>query len=243
MNYPKPFQVWETSDHNMSIKIRYLNCAVQSRDLPKLCNDPDGALHKAHIQIKSDRTTTLGRVHCDVGELVIKRYNTKNIWHLIRRNFQTSRARNSLEMSRRFAEVGIRVAEPMAVIESGFGPFRGRSWFISRYLDNELLLDYLGQPQTTDVLERIRSEITSIFRKLLRNHMSHGDMKATNILVMENDLLLIDLDASKNHRFDLFHKKALSRDKKRFLKNWKSDPRLLKVFADSLDAQGIGNQI
>jgi len=224
----------------MSIKIRYLNSAVQSRDLPKLCDDPDGALQKACIQIKSDKTTTLGRLHCDVGELVIKRYNTKNMWHLIRRNFQTSRARNSLEMSRRFAEVGIRVAEPMAVIESGFGPFRGRSWFVSRYLDKELLLDYLGQPRNKDVLERIRSEITSIFEKLLKNHMSHGDMKATNILVVENDLLMIDLDASKKHRFDLFHKKALGRDRKRFLKNWRSDSRLLKIFADSLDAQGIG---
>jgi len=227
----------------MSIKVRYLNSAMQSSDLPALCNDPDGALQNAHIQIKSDQTTTLGRVHSDVGELVIKRYNTKNLWHLIRRNFQTSRARNSLEMSRCFAEAGIQVAEPMAVIESGYGPFRGRSWFVSRYLDKELLLDYLGQPRNADVLERIRSDITLIFVKLLKNRMSHGDMKATNILVMENDLLMIDLDASKKHRIDLFHKKALGRDRKRFLKNWRSDPGLLKIFADSLDAQGIGEQI
>jgi tRNA A-37 threonylcarbamoyl transferase component Bud32 len=224
----------------MSLKIRYLNSAVQSRDLPELCNDPDGALDKAHVQIKSDKTTTLGRVHSDVGELVIKRYNTKNRWHMIRRNFQTSRARNSLEMSHCFTEIGIQVAEPMAVIEFRFGPFRGRSWFVSRYLDKEMLLDYLGQPRNADVLERIRSEISSLFGKLLKNRLSHGDMKATNILVMDNDLLVIDLDASRKHRIDLFHKKALGRDRKRFLKNWRSDPGVLKMFADSLDAQGIG---
>ena len=227
----------------MSFKIRYLNSGVQSIDLPVLCSDPDKALHKAHIQIKSDKTTTLGRVHSDVGELVIKRYNTKNLWHRFRRNFQTSRARNSLEMSRCFTEVGIQVAEPMAVIESAFGPFRGRSWFVSRYLDNALLLDYLGQPRNADVLERIRSQITSLFVTLMKNKMSHGDMKATNILVMENDLLMIDLDASRKHRIGLFHKKALGRDRKRFLKNWQSDPGLQKTFADSLDAQGIGENI
>ena len=223
----------------MALKVRYLNSAVQSRDLSKLCRDPDEALQNTHVLIKSDKTTTLGRIHCEIGELVIKRYNTKNLWHLIRRNFQTSRAQNSLNMSHRFSEIGIQVAEPMAVIESTFGPFRGRSWFVSRYLENELLLDYLSLPRNVDVLERIRFDITEIFKKLLNSRMSHGDMKATNILVSEDDLLMIDLDASSKHQTDFFHKKALSKDRKRFLKNWKSNPELLKLFSDSLDAQGI----
>jgi tRNA A-37 threonylcarbamoyl transferase component Bud32 len=217
----------------MSLQIRFFSSEVESNDLRDFCNDPDCIMETGRL-IKNDKTTTLSRLNLDIGEVVVKRYNTKNKWHWLRRSFQTSRARNCMTMSQHFSDCGIQVCQPIAMIESRVGFFRGKSWFVSKFGENELLVDFLSRDQKPIVIERVKRQIASMFQKLVDCRLSHGDMKATNILVKDDDLILIDLDASRKHYISLFHKIAISKDKNRFLKNWKNSPELLAHFSEAL---------
>ena len=186
------------------------------------------------VVFKSDQTTTVSRINTAIGGLVVKRYNTKNPWHLIRRNFQTSRAMNCIRMARIFQQNGIAVAEPVAVIENQWGFFSGRSWYVTKYVEKEMLLDYLSVERWQAGYDNIKNQIHDLFSVLQHKRLSHGDMKATNILVSENGIVLLDLDASKRHYFSYFHRRALKRDRSRFLKNWKHNPPLHDGFATLL---------
>ena len=52
--------------------------------------NPDLALSDPECQIiKSDNTTTVGLLFRDSYKIVIKRYNTKNAWHRLRRTVRS----------------------------------------------------------------------------------------------------------------------------------------------------------
>ncbi len=213
-------------------------------DLEKLLGGLEGDCPKSGapagaILFKHDRTTTLYRAPSAVGDLMVKRYNTKNLWHLLRRNFQTSRARNCLLMAEKYNGAGIRVAQPVAMIESRLGPFAGRSWYVSRFVDGVVLSDYLDIEDRAAPLRSIQGKITALFEAFQDHGLSHGDMKATNLLVYDEDLVLIDLDSARQHRWQFFHRIALRRDKARFLENWNDRPSLYRHLERELEHIGV----
>ena len=67
---------------------------------------------------------------------------------------------------------------------------------------------------------------------IMQEHkISHGDLKATNLLWVDNQLYFIDLDAARQHKTIASWQRANKRDKKRFLKNWRDTPELEALFA------------
>ena len=56
-----------------------------------------------------------------------------------------------------------------------------------------------------------------------RQRISHGDLKATNLLWDAGQVLLIDLDAVVQHRSPTTHARAWRRDRTRLLRNWPAD--------------------
>ncbi len=214
--------------------VHYLNQSVNSHDLVTLCDDPDHAMHQSGNVIKDDRTNTLSVVQTDIGPVVIKRYNTKNVWHQVRRNFQISRAINFLKMAHQFSGVGLNIPTSLAVVEARSGRLRGRSWYISRYIESESLIDHLNLADWENRYQAVISHVTGLFAALQQNRLSHGDLKATNLLVHQKALFIIDLDAARLHSSKWHHQRALQKDKRRFLKNWNNLPELKAVFHDRL---------
>jgi tRNA A-37 threonylcarbamoyl transferase component Bud32 len=223
----------------MTLEVRYLNSEVKSSDLAKLCGNPDHAFPDGEIVLKDDATTTVRRLKIDLGDIVVKRYNTKNFWHMIRRNFQKSRAENCHRMAGEFRQKGIVVPETLAVIKNCVGPFSGPSWYVSRHQESELLLDYLDHENWRERLNQVASQVMELFTVMVRNSLSHGDMKATNLLVDNGDLVVIDLDAARRHRIHYLHRIALHKDRIRFLKNWSNRPELAAEFERRLTAAGV----
>lgn len=223
----------------MALKIEYAKSVLISPDLKKLCADPDQAFAADRRYIKSDNTTTLSTLPIDIGEVVVKRYNTKNLWHQIRRNFQVSRAFNCMKMSKSFSDHGIQIAQPLASIESVFGPIRGNSWFVSKWIDGQMLIDYLRDNRESADVDIIADQIKQTFRILLDQKMSHGDMKATNILLVDQNLCFIDLDGASMHLSKTAHRRAILKDARRFMKNWQANTDLKAVFNTALVDCGI----
>jgi len=64
------------------------------------------------------------------------------------------------------------------------------------------------------------SAILSLFETLYQQRISHGDLKATNLLWHEGQLVVIDLDAMTQHTSSKTFARAWRRERARLLRNW-----------------------
>src|SRR5690606_32528291 len=112
-------------------------------------------------------------------KLVVKQYVNKDWLRKLRRAFRPSRAARSWYFSHAFAFAGIAVPQPIALIEQRSGPIVTNAWFVSEYCEDTDLLE-LWQHRAPDPDEL--SSLHAIFAALKYLRISHGDMKATNLL-------------------------------------------------------------
>ena len=167
-----------------SFRISYgYDPAFSSDLLDQLITDPDRVVDTEAHMMKHDRTTTVALIEEGNVRWIIKRYNTKNLWHALRRTVRHSRALNCWEMSKHFGQIGISIPRPVAYIEKRFGPLRGKSYFINEYIEAENIFTYITthpDPATTKTTEQ---KVVELFEALRTTGINHGDMKATNLLV------------------------------------------------------------
>ena len=223
----------------MTLRIRHIAPGIGENALLAACNSrgegPD--------LYKDDGTTTVWRTLLDGQPCVVKRYNTKNPWHFLRRNFQVSRALNCWHMAEVFRQAGIRVAPPLGAVEESIGPLNGRSWYVSDFVQGVTLLELVQQLVEAGNMEAelhtLCREIAAFFGILVDHRLSHGDLKATNILAVDDGLVFLDLDAARSHEDGARHHKALARDRWRFMKNWRPWPEIHVLFERYLERAGI----
>ena len=205
-----------------------------------ILKNPDLALSDPECQIiKSDNTTTVGLIFQDSYKIVIKRYNTKNTWHRLRRTIRRSRAENCWHFTRTLRSLDISVAPAVAWIQEIQVGLKGRSWFVSEFVDGISCLDHLKRDVPHAKIEKTLGEIVGILCKLRDKHISHGDLKATNILLSDHGPVLIDLDAMRQHKTETTYRLAARKDINRFLRNWQDNPVLLATAQQLLSAQGF----
>lgn len=202
----------------------------------KLLTEPDRFIESARPQdiYKNDDTTTVARASSEDSELVIKRYNTKNIWHVVRRAARRTRAAKCWDTAHTLLRIGVQTPAPVAFIEERVGPFRGRSFYISEHVCGEPCLSYLSGSISQADADRLVDELAQLFHQFACHRFTHGDMKATNIMVCDGRPVLIDLDAARLHRSDWTFKPAFARDQRRFMRNWHQIPALHTAFQRAL---------
>jgi tRNA A-37 threonylcarbamoyl transferase component Bud32 len=197
--------------------------------LPKNAKLLNQLLLNIDAAFKHDRTTTVSRVEL-VGEpMVLKRYNPRNQWHKIKRALRRSRARRCWQMSYAFSEAGLNVATPILMLEDRFGPFRLNAYFLNEFLDGQELMTLLPSMNQAQQL-KVAEAIDDAFEKLKAARLTHGDLKASNLMWCNDRLYFIDLDAAQQHRNPVTWLKGHNKDRKRFLKNWQGDSQLLAIF-------------
>lgn len=195
-----------------------------------------GSLLSACIQqsseiLKDDKTTTVARYQLKDGSVVIKRYNPRNQWHKIKRALRRTRAKRCWHMSYHFAKAGLNVSRPIMMVEECFGPLRGNAFFVNECLDGEELLNALPN-MSSEKRTIVKQSMLDAFSKMEQALVSHGDMKASNLIWKNGQLFFIDLDAAQVHKSKVSWRKANNKDRKRFLKNWRSQPELLSLFSE-----------
>jgi tRNA A-37 threonylcarbamoyl transferase component Bud32 len=219
----------QCSDVNISA-LRGLFIAVSSDTmitLPSNVAELDLLIHQ-HNLLKNGNTCTVGLAEIDSKKIVIKRYNIKNLWHGIGRAFRPSRAAASWANAYRLNILGIATAKPIAVYEQRTFGLRGKAYFLAEYLDLPDVAEYFSQTQNKTKRAEAVKDIVTLFYKLYLLHISHGDMKATNIKMQDTQPVLIDLDSMRQH-----HKSnpaAHVRDLQRFMQNWKDNASLYNAF-------------
>ncbi len=206
------------------------------------------AQDKSQIEssLKEDIGASVWRSMFETRLFVIKRYNTQSFWHAIRRSFRTSRADNCRKMAIEFTRAGIFTAPNVAVIQEWLGPFKLRSWYICEYIPGKMLHEYFAEQAENKIVAAdmvtLKANVVNLFEALRSYHLSHGDLKASNILLLEDRLYLIDLDAARAHKSKPLFERAHSKDRSRFMKNWLQQPDIQQMFEPLLIQQHSQNQ-
>lgn len=202
-----------------------------------IVNEFDSSLDASHESLnaaiehgdvlKHDQTTTVIRHK----GLIVKRYNPRSNLHKIKRAFRRSRACRCWAMSYAFNRAGLNVAQPLMMYERRVGPIRTDAYFVSKNLIGEELLGILPT-MSTDQQQQVLSAMRIAFVQMRKHKLTHGDMKASNLLWVDDALFFIDLDAATQHKTRASWRVSHRKDVRRFLKNWKSNPALTQLFGD-----------
>lgn len=198
----------------------------------EVLSDPDAFLREANAQkiFKHDQTTTVALIASDKKQYVLKRYNARNSVHRIKRAIRRTRAWRCWTMTEAFVEAGLNVAPAVGLLEKRFGVLKGDAYFLSEYIDGEMLLNYLPE-QNEKQQKIIAQEMRVVFDKMQASKVTHGDMKASNLLWCNEQIYFIDLDGASKHRNQLSWLRSHKRDKRRFMKNWRQNKSLSDLFA------------
>ncbi|MEF8715411.1 MAG: lipopolysaccharide kinase InaA family protein [Accumulibacter sp.] len=211
-------------------------CAVLRQDaeaLAPLLAAPDCAI-SAGQTLKDGGTCTVTRVLVGDRVLLIKRYNLKGLRHALGRLWRPSRAWHSWQEGHRLQFLGIPTPAPLALIEERCGPLRRRAWLVCEYCPGPNLLAHLSPDQAPPADEA--RAMLNLFEAMHRQRISHGDLKATNLLWDAGRILLIDLDAVVQHHLPVAHRHAWRRDRARLLRNWPAASILRRWLDDHLPA-------
>ncbi len=196
--------------------------------------DPDALINHSRL-LKDGNTTTVALVEVDSQRLVVKRYNIKNIWHAIRRYARPSRAWRVWRNAHRLVLLGILTPKPIALLEKRWGPFRSKAYFITEYVDGIDVYHLLHSDRGKEVDQNfLTKQFGELFQSLIDASIRHGDFKATNFIVVDNDLFIIDLDAMREHEYRYWFRRAFNRDLERFMQNWSDLSEVGNIFSEQI---------
>jgi tRNA A-37 threonylcarbamoyl transferase component Bud32 len=188
--------------------------------------DPDSWMTRS-VTLKKGNTSTVARIALTDGEVVIKRYNIKSLAHAASRSWRPSRAWHSWIEGHRLQFLGIATPRPLALIEQRLGLLRGKAWLITEHCPGPNLLDHLTAEAPPPKAEL--AAIGRLFAQLAAARISHGDLKATNLLWHGGEVCLVDLDAMHQHGSDAAFARTWRRDRARLLRNWPADCELRRA--------------
>ena len=202
------------------------------KNLPKTPQDCD-ALIASQQRIKSGNTCTIALAKIDGTGVVIKRYNIKSFWHGVNRALRQTRAAGSWANAHRLTLLGVATAAPIALIEQRRLGLRAKAYFLSEYIDAPDAVEFFAQISDSALQAEAITNIATLFYRLYLLQISHGDMKASNIKIVNNVPLLIDLDSMQQHQFTRLALRAHARDLHRFMQNWQEMPALYNAFVEA----------
>lgn len=160
------------------------------------------------VPLKVGNTALVARVEIEKKRYVVKRYNGKQ-----------SRARKSWVNGHRLRFCGIATAKPIALVRPHY---HGPAFLVLDDLGDVDLESYVKDCGVDDV---VLTGVTKLFEALERNRLIHRDTKATNFMVTDGSVSLVDLDALRPALSSL----GGYRDRQRFLRNW--DTTTAELFA------------
>ncbi|MGQ0442956.1 MAG: lipopolysaccharide kinase InaA family protein [Methylophilaceae bacterium] len=197
--------------------------------LPQTPNQAEVYFISEHL-IKKGNTCTVVAATLDTQKLIIKRYNIKSFWHGLNRAFRKTRAAISWANAHRLKLLGIATAAPIALIESRNWGLQGKAYFLAECVEAPDVAAFFMQ--TRDKVKRAAAvkQIVTLCYRLYLHQISHGDMKASNIKLLEGKPVLIDLDSMQQHHYAWLALRAHVRDLRRLMQNWQDEPALYNAF-------------
>jgi tRNA A-37 threonylcarbamoyl transferase component Bud32 len=211
--------------------------------LRALLADPDASFPGREQALKNGNTCTVWAAEVDGLSLVIKRYNVKSFWHGLKLSTRRGRALHSWENAFLLREHGIPTPRPVAVVKFTDTPLRPRAYLLTERVDGVGAHSWFRDENRTEEQKRqMVQKVAGLFRQLRQQRISHGDLKAANIMIVDGSPMLLDLDAMCWHENERRFDRSWQQDLHRFLANWEDLPELGKLFKEMIgeetDSQG-----
>jgi tRNA A-37 threonylcarbamoyl transferase component Bud32 len=183
--------------------------------------------------LKNGSRSTVKLITIDSTPYVIKIYKKMPFHRRLRYALTRSRAFQSWVEGVRMTEHQLPVASPLAIIEERQFGIPGRAALIMESAKGENLLSLVTENQlSSEGFQTVARNLTRTFDKMRDLSITHGDMKATNIIIDDElNIRLIDIDAAQQHKSSNSFDKARNKDKERFIANWKNHPDALQAFS------------
>ncbi|MFG0634554.1 lipopolysaccharide kinase InaA family protein [Pseudomonas sp. xss_2] len=186
----------------------------------------DALIDQGHLY-KTGGAASVARVEVEGRKLVLKRYNIKNTAHWFKRFWRPSRAWHSWIEAHRLTFLDIATPKPLAVLEQRVMGLRSRAYLVTEYADGPDLIEcFKPYIDSGDAPQEQLQALVHLMQQLIRERISHGDMKGHNLFWQNGQWSLIDLDAMCQHATQLSFAAAYSRDRARMLRNWPSGSAL-----------------
>lgn len=169
--------------------------------------------------LKNDRACCVSRVRCNGRDVVVKRYVCRGLYHSLRHTIKKSRARRGWLWGHALLAMNIPTPRPLAWIEQRKNGLVRKSYLVTEHVEGPNLYHFL-RDETFSKRDRWTraAEALELVKRMGQYHISHGDMKHSNILVAENGITLTDLDSVKRHRFSWTYDVRQAKDMARFLR-------------------------
>lgn len=206
---------------------------VISAELLPLCENPEAAMITGTL-LKAGNTATVVSTHIGNRPVVIKRYNIKNWRHAISRALRPTRAEHSWLFAHWLELAGIDSIKPIALIENRWGWWRKTAYFIGEQIQAP---DLLSTGRERELAPTELNHLQTLLEAMRAGHLSHGDFKANNLLLCENSVALIDLDAMHEHKTENSWRRAFKRDLARLQRNWPEDRKVSQQIKLVIDAE------
>ena len=196
---------------------------IYSSSLESFVRDPNSYIKKESL-IKDGNSTTVAEFNLDGKICVVKRYNLKSLWQKIKYLFKPSRAAKCWRNSLMLRMLGVETPRPFIIIEERlFGLLRQKAYFVCEKIEAPNLMEcFDGKQFKNSELSQIITKFRNLFQIMIDYKISHGDMKASNFIFYNEQLIVLDLDGMKKHDSNRSFKKAIMKDFNRFLKNWRN---------------------
>jgi tRNA A-37 threonylcarbamoyl transferase component Bud32 len=202
--------------------------------LGDVLENPDRLLAEPeNFRLKSGNTCTVSLTEVSGQKVVVKRYNIKNFWHGLNRAWRPSRAASAWSNAFRLNIHGIATAAPVALLERRLGMLRREAYFLAEYVDAPDIAEWMAAAPAAQ-RPPVAMATTRLLHKMQRLQLAHGDLKATNIKIVEGKPVLIDLDSLREYRCSWIFGKRHARDLRRLLKNWQHDAAVQEIMAQAL---------
>ena len=212
-----------------------------SESMAAFLADPDRCLEGEKVELLKDgNSSTVARLEVGGLDLVVKRYNIKNVYHGLKRAVSRTRASKSWENAHLLRFYGIETAPPVAMVESHRGTAPRISYFITEYVEGVPCVDFLRDDRfSREKKEQVAEQVAALLARLHGLQISHGDLKASNIIIAARGPVLVDLDAMQKYAAAGSFHRAGARDVRRFLQNWEDDRELSRFFQQRLEQKRI----
>jgi len=194
----------------------------------------DTLIDSGHLY-KTGGAASVAKTQVGSREFVIKRYNIKNFAHWLKRFWRPSRAWHSWREGNRLMFLGIATPKPLAVLERRFLWLRRQAYLVTEYLPGPDIIErFAPYVASGEAPEGELQALDKLFEQLLRERISHGDLKGHNVFWHEDRWALIDLDAMCQHTSQGAFAAAFARDRARFMRNWPQDSALHQLLEQRL---------
>ena len=167
--------------------------------------------------LKHGNTCHVSHLNYNGKEVVVKRYNHKGFTHSLRHTIKKSRARRGWLHGHRLGMLDIATPKPLAFIEQLKTKLVWKSYLVTEYVEGQKLYDFLKNSDATKEQHQIiNNQIKELLDEMGKKHITHGDLKHTNILVTDKGPVLTDLDGMKVHKWGWRYKTNRAKDLHRF---------------------------